>query len=84
MRSASPSPRFGLNWQLRVVTEICLELGYGVVDGVGGHTECLRDRVCPESQDEDILSGSESESGKVVEKGVPLQSQDRDICYGVL
>ena len=41
--------------------------------------ECLRDGVCPESQDEDILSGSESESGKVVEKGVPLQSQDRDI-----
>ena len=41
--------------------------------------ECLRDRICPESQDGDILLESESESGKVVEKGVPLQSQDGDI-----
>ena len=40
---------------------MCLELGYGVVDGVGGCMEYLRDRRCPES-----------ESEKVVEKGVPL------------
>ena len=53
---------------MTVVTEICLELGYGVVNGVGGHTECLRDRICPESESE-----SESESEKVVGKGVPLQ-----------
>ena len=44
--SASPSLGFGLSWQTKVVTEICLELGYGVVDGVGGHTECLRDGIC--------------------------------------
>ena len=42
--------------------EMCLELGYGVVDGVGGHTEYLRDGIRPES-----------ESEKVVKKGVPLQ-----------
>ena len=41
--------------------EMCSESGYGVVDGVGGHTEYLRDGICPES-----------ESEKVVEKGVPL------------
>ena len=66
--SASPSLGFGLSWQTKVVTEICSELGYGVVDGVGGHTECLRDRICPELQDGDMLSESE----KVVKKGVPL------------
>ena len=44
--------------------EMCSELGYGVVDGVGGRTEYLRDRMHPES-----------ESQKVVEKGVPLHSQ---------
>ena len=44
------------------------ELDYGVVDGVGGHMECLRDGVCPELLDGDILLESE----KVVEKGVPL------------
>ena len=49
------------------MTEICSELGYGVVDGVGGHTEYLRDRICPELQDGDMPSESE----KVVEKGVP-------------
>ena len=70
--SASLSPRFGLSWQMRVVMEICSELGYGVINGVGGHMECLRDGICPESQDGDILS--ESESGKVVGKGVPLQN----------
>ena len=59
--------------------EICSESGYGVVNGVGGHTECLRDGICLELQDEDISSGSESESESVVEKGVPLQSQDGDI-----
>ena len=69
--SASPSPGFGLNWQTKVVTEICSELGYGVVDGVGGHMECLRDGICPELQDRDMLLEMESE--KVVEKGVPLQ-----------
>ena len=41
--------------------EMCLESGYGVIDGVGGRTEYLRDGICPES-----------ESEKVVEKGVPL------------
>ena len=46
--------------------EICLELGYGVVNDVGGHTECLRDRICPELQD------GYMPSEKVVEKGVPL------------
>ena len=45
-----------------------LELDYGVVDSVGGHTECLRDRICPELQDGDMPPESE----KVVEKGVPL------------
>ena len=42
--------------------EMCSESGYGVVDGVGGCTEYLRDGIRPES-----------ESEKVVEKGVPLQ-----------
>ena len=72
LQSASPSPGFGLSWQLRVVTEICSELGYGVVDGVGGHMEYLRDRIRLELE-------LELELGKVVEKGVPLQSQDEDI-----
>ena len=67
--SASPSPGFGLSLQTKVVTEICSELGYGVVDGVGEHTKCLKDGICPELQDGDILSELE----KVVEKGVPLQ-----------
>ena len=60
--SASPSLGFGLSWQMRVVMEICSELGSGVVSDVGEHTECLRDRICLESE-------SESEVGK----GVPLQ-----------
>ena len=68
--SASPSPGFGLSWQTKVVMEICSELGYGVVDGVGGHMECLRDRICLELQDRDMLSELE----KVVKKGVPLHS----------
>ena len=42
--------------------EMCSESGYGVVDGVGGRTEYLRDGIHPES-----------ESEKVVRKGVPLQ-----------
>ena len=79
LQSASLSPGFGLSWQLRVVMEICSESGYGVIDGVGGQMECLRDGICPKSQDEDISSGLESESGKVVKNGVPLQSQDGDI-----
>ena len=79
LQSASPSPGFGLSWQLRVVTEICSESGYGVIDGVGGHTECLRGGICLELQDGDILLELELESGKVFEKGVPLQSQDGDI-----
>ena len=66
--SASPSSGFGLSWQTKVVTEMCSELDYGVVDGVGGHTECLRDGICPELPD----GGMPSESEKVVEKGVPL------------
>ena len=53
------------------MTEICSELGYGVVDGVGGHTRCLRDGICPELRGGDIPSESE----KVVEKGVPLHIQ---------
>ena len=65
LQSASLSPGFVLSWPLRVVTEICSELGYRVVDGVGGHTEYLRDGIRPESE-------SELESGKVVGKGVPL------------
>ena len=35
--------------------EMCLELGYGVVDGVGGHTEYLRDGICPESESEKVV-----------------------------
>ena len=66
--SASPSPGFGLSLQTKVVTEICSELGCGVIDGVGGHMKCLRDGICLELQDGDIPSELE----KVVEKGVPL------------
>ena len=65
---ASLSSGFGLSWQMKVVTEICSELDYGVVDGVGGHMECLRDGICPELPDRDMPSESE----KVVKKGVPL------------
>ena len=50
-------------------SELGLELDQGVVDGVGGHTRCLRDGICPELRGGDIPSESE----KVVEKGVPLQ-----------
>ena len=46
--SASPSLGFGVSLQTKVVMEICSELGYGVVDGVGEHTRCLRDGICPE------------------------------------
>ena len=74
--SASPSPGFGLSLQTTVVMEICSELGYGVVDGVGGHTRCLRDRICPELRGRDIPSESE----KVVEKGVPLQYPTTSNC----
>ena len=70
--SSSLSPGFGLSLQTKVVTEICSELGCGVVDGVGGHTKCLRDGISPELQDGDILSELE----KVVKKGVPLQIWD--------
>ena len=53
---------------MRVATEMGSELefgnipemDYGVVVGVGGHTECLRDGICLESESE-------------VAKGVPLQ-----------
>ena len=41
--------------------EMCLESGYGVINGVGGHTEYLRDGIRPELELE-----------KVVKKGVPL------------
>ena len=68
--SASPSLGFGLSLQTKVVMEICLELGYGVIDSVGEHTKCLRDGICPELQGRDIPSKSE----KAVEKGVPLLS----------
>ena len=62
------------------MTEICSELGYGVIDGVGGHTRCLRDGICPELRGGDIPSESE----KVVEKGVPLQvtEQAQNISIG--
>ena len=66
--SASLSLGFGLSLQTKVVMEICSELGYGVVDGVGEHTKCLKDGICLELQDGDIPSESE----KVVKKGVPL------------
>ena len=71
--SAGPSPRFGFSWQMRVMMEMHLELGSGVVCDVGGHTECLRDGICPESDLE--VGKSESEVGKSeleVGKGVPL------------
>ena len=42
--------------------EMCSESGYGVVDGVGGRMEYLRDGI-----------RLELESEKVVGKGVPLQ-----------
>ena len=51
----------GLNWKLRIIMEMRSESGYGVVDSVGGHMEYLRDGI-----------HLESESEKVVEKGVPL------------
>ena len=47
-----------------------LGVGLWVIDGVGGHMKCLRDGICPELQGGDILSESE----KVVEKSVPLQT----------
>ena len=72
--SASPSLGFGLSLQTKVVMEICSELGYGVIDGVGRHKKCLRDRICPELQGGDIPLESE----KVVEKGVPLQTATGD------
>ena len=55
--------------------EMCSELDYGVINSVGGHTECLRDGICLELQDRDMPSESESESEKVVEKGVPLHKR---------
>ena len=73
LQSANLRPGFGLSWKMRVVMEICSESGYGVVKGVWGHTECLRDGICPELQDGDISSELELELGKVVRKGVPLQ-----------
>ena len=77
--SASPSPGFGLSLQTNVVTEICSELGCGVIDGVGGYTKCLRDGICPELQGRDILSESE----KVVKMGVPLQRlSSKNMVYG--
>ena len=75
--SASPSPGFGLSLQMKVVTEICSELGCGVVDGVGGHTRCLRDGICPELQDGDIPLELE----KVVKKGVPLHSRSEVFLF---
>ena len=38
----------GFSWQTRVVMEMGLELDYGVVDGMGGHTEFCIDGVCLE------------------------------------
>ena len=52
----------GLNWQLRVIMEMCSESGYGVINGVGGRTEYLRDRIHPELELESVVG-----------KGVPLQ-----------
>ena len=36
------------SWQMRVVTEVGLELDCGVVDGMGEHMEFYIDRVCSE------------------------------------
>ena len=36
------------SWQMRVVTEVGLELDCGVVDGMGGCTELRINRVCSE------------------------------------
>ena len=66
--SLSPSPRFGLNWQMEFMTELCSELNHGVVFGVGGHTECWGDGMCSE------MRGGDIPSERVVKKGVPLQS----------
>ena len=46
--------------------EMGLELDYGVVNGIGGHTEYLRDRVSSESR----FRGMPLE--KAVRKSVPL------------
>ena len=35
----------GLNWQLRVIMEMCSESGYGVIDGVGGRPESELEKV---------------------------------------
>ena len=64
--SLSPSPRFGLNWQMEFLTELCSELNHGVIFGVGGHTECWGDGMCSE------MRGGDIPSERVVEKGVPL------------
>ena len=60
-------------------SEICSELGCGVVDGAGGHTKCLRDGICLELQDGDIPSELE----KVAEKGVPLQTHSENLELGL-
>ena len=65
--SLSPSSRFGLDWQMEFMTELCSELNHGVVFSVGGHTECWGDGMCSE------MRGGDIPSERVVEKGVPLQ-----------
>ena len=72
--SAGLSPRFGFSWQMRVMMQMHSELGSGVVCDVGGHTECLRDGICLESESE--VGKSESEVGK----GVPLQQRGMCVC----
>ena len=67
--SLSPSPRFGLNWQMEFLTELCSELNHGVVFGVGGHMECWGDGMCSEMRGRDIPSE------RVVEKSVPLHAR---------
>ena len=59
---------------------ICSESGYGVVDGVGGHTECLRDGICPESQDEDILLGQSWNRGRWSKRVSPYSCRTEIYC----
>ena len=71
--SAGPSLRFRFSWQMRVVTEMYSELGSGVVCDVGGHTECLRDGICPELELE--VGKLESEVGKLESEVGKLESE---------
>ena len=67
----------GLNWQLRVIMEMCSELGYGVVDGVGGRREYLRDRIHPESELEKVVERV-SPYTKLEENSMPAEDFVQD------